>query len=200
MNKTFRTGWFLTITGREFHLLRPDESMISLIDICHSLSLINRFNGHIHKPYSVAEHLCRCYQMAPEDVKLEVLIHDFAEAYYHDIMSPLKDILGSSYKKYENRCQELINKCLLGYKTFRYKSVIKQIDYRMLCTEARDHGQKNRKWWRDEDCYPDQLPQAEQHWTVWRTRLLEYLRQSLIDNDTYLKYLRPKETTVETCS
>lgn len=182
MKKTFRLGWFMTNSGIKFNLMDPKVEMINFADISHSLALINRFNGHTVRPYSVAEHLCHCCEQAefenqPKRAQLEVLIHDFSEAYYQDLMSPIKLMLGATYKAAEDKCQGLIQKFFTGYNATWYTGVVKIIDLRMLATEARDITIQER-WWHEEQAYAHiKISTQMRHWTVWRDRLKEHLRR-----------------------
>ena len=49
-------SWMLTATGQQFDLRFIDDASISLIDIAHHLSQINRYSGACSRPMSVAEH------------------------------------------------------------------------------------------------------------------------------------------------
>jgi uncharacterized protein len=68
---------------------------VQLGDIAHSLSRLCRFNGHYASFYSVAEHAMRCSYTALQrygDPALAraCLHHDDAEAYFGDIIAPIK--------------------------------------------------------------------------------------------------------------
>lgn len=79
-----------TFTGRQFYPLDPRPEHIDIIDIAHSLSMQCRYNGHIHRFYSVAEHCVLASQnVAPENA-LWALLHDATEAYVGDMVRPLK--------------------------------------------------------------------------------------------------------------
>lgn len=80
-----------TYTGKLFDFDNIQPSMICIEDIAHSLALINRYNGMTTFPYSVAEHCVRmtmCDDL-PGD-KLAKLLHDSAEAYIGDLVTPFK--------------------------------------------------------------------------------------------------------------
>lgn len=88
--------WVQTVSGIPFDLLDPKPDMVRVEDIAHALSRIARFNGHTHsEPYSVAHHSMLVADLlaswgAPPAIVREGLLHDAAEAYYGDIVSPLK--------------------------------------------------------------------------------------------------------------
>ncbi len=61
-------NWMLTASGTEYHMdgwqLLANE--VSVQDVAHALSQINRFTGHARRPYSVAEHSLLAAQIARE--------------------------------------------------------------------------------------------------------------------------------------
>lgn len=83
---------------------KPED--VDLESISRSLNNIKRFTGHyaFSRPLSVAQHTYLCTMIAdrlyPKDygVKLMCIIHDFPEAYYGDLSSPLKRFLGDGYR------------------------------------------------------------------------------------------------------
>lgn len=96
-----------TFSGIAFDLLKPQPEMIRIEDIVHSLALINRFNGAAMFPYSVAQHSLYVAGLLPPELKLHGLLHDAAEAYVGDMVSPLKKIM-SEYKKVEARISRVV--------------------------------------------------------------------------------------------
>ena len=88
--------WVQTVSGIPFDLLDPRPDMVRAEDIAHALSRINRFNGHTAgEPYSVAHHSMLVADLlaswgAPPAIVREGLLHDAGEAYYGDVVSPLK--------------------------------------------------------------------------------------------------------------
>jgi hypothetical protein len=98
-----RGSWMQTYTGRAFYPLDPRVEDVDIIDIAHGLSMQCRYNGHVDRFYSVAEHcvLMADYflaEMAAERIwaheahhfALWALLHDAAEAYIGDMVRPLK--------------------------------------------------------------------------------------------------------------
>jgi hypothetical protein len=88
-----------TYSGKRFSLDEANPENIEIVDIAHSLSMICRFNGHTQEFYSVAEH---CVHMArrltDRKTALYALLHDAGEAYYGDVTTPLKRIMGPEAK------------------------------------------------------------------------------------------------------
>ncbi|KKM07785.1 hypothetical protein LCGC14_1730500, partial [marine sediment metagenome] len=90
----------LTYSGRKISILYPGVEDINIEDIAHALSLQCRYNGHCNKFYSVAEHSILAARMfkARYGIKFEcdfiyTLMHDAAEAYVGDLISPVKSEL-----------------------------------------------------------------------------------------------------------
>lgn len=82
-----------TFSGRMVNLVSPTWRDIEIRDIAHALSQINRFTGHTHRPYTVAEHSILASFTNHSELALEKLLHDAHEAYIGDISSPLKRCL-----------------------------------------------------------------------------------------------------------
>lgn len=87
-----------TYSGLLFDPLCPDPDSIVIEDIAHALSLTNRWGGHTHNPFSVAQHSVNVSRMLlklghPYRVQLEGLMHDAPEAYIGDLPKPLKACL-----------------------------------------------------------------------------------------------------------
>jgi len=83
----------LTFSLKIFDFFKPKPEDICIEDIAHHLALINRYNGAIRVPYSVAEHCVRASYLTTGD-PLVNLLHDSAEAYIGDIIAPHKYGLG----------------------------------------------------------------------------------------------------------
>lgn len=87
--------WIHTQYGR-FYIEAPEFKPEA---IAHALGMLVRYNGHVSKFYSVAEHcLLVCGLM--HELKLgdpfEGLLHDAAEAYLRDISAPWKQLVPDS--------------------------------------------------------------------------------------------------------
>lgn len=99
-----------TISNRRIDLLDPDPGMIVLSDIAYALARVPRFGGHTCLPWSVAEHCILVSKLVAEPYKLQALLHDATEAYICDIPSPLKNLLGTTYRDIETRLATAIGK------------------------------------------------------------------------------------------
>lgn len=85
--------WILTHTGRKFDPMEPRAEDVDTLDIAHSLAHLCRFNGHVSRFYSVAEHSVHVASLVSRENQLAGLLHDAAEAYIGDITRPLKGAL-----------------------------------------------------------------------------------------------------------
>jgi len=94
--------WIQTYTGKQFFLDEITAEQIDIKDIAHALSLICRYTGHCAEFYSVAQHSILVSQQLPDELKLDGLMHDAAEAYIGDISTPLKSLL-PEYRKLEGK-------------------------------------------------------------------------------------------------
>jgi hypothetical protein len=121
-----------TFSGIAFDLLDPQPSMVHLEDIIHSLSLVNRFNGAALFPYSVAQHSLHVASLLPAGLRLEGLLHDAAEAYIGDMVSPLKQVM-PEYKQVEARINAVVAEVFgLAYPE---PAAVKQADLAVLSAE-----------------------------------------------------------------
>lgn len=169
--------YFTTYTGIKFYFKNPDISMFDIKDVARALSLINRFQGHTKRPYSVGEHSLRCAEhVVSKEEQLDVLIHDFAEAYYGDIPSPVKVSLSKDYSVLEDNWLRQIYLFLTGRERTNIPETLRRIDYKMCCTESRDLTNHD-KWWMDEDCYDEVITDKEIHWKTIERRLLEKIQE-----------------------
>ena len=95
-----------------FDPLVPQEELICIADIAHSLSMLCRANGHFKSFYSVGQHSINCMREAQargysKRVQLGCLLHDASEAYLSDVTRPVKKEL-PQYKLIEEPLQAAI--------------------------------------------------------------------------------------------
>lgn len=97
-------------SGRVIDFNDFKKSDVCLEDIAHHLSSINRFGGGLNHSthYSVAQHsvILAMYALINYDTKIArcCLLHDAAEAYLGDVITPLKNLL-PDFKKIEELFQ-----------------------------------------------------------------------------------------------
>lgn len=142
--RNYRKGkWFQTYSGIQFYPVDPRIEEINIEDIAHGLAFQCRYNGHVREFFSVGQHSVLVSYHVPPHLALEGLMHDAAESYLGDVISPLKAFLGR-YKKYEHNLEKLIA-LKYGLK-FPHPPEIKHADLRVLMAEKRDLIPVQRKW------------------------------------------------------
>ncbi len=124
-----------TFKGHYFNLLTPENSVIDIEDIAHSLARQCRFTGHTREFYSVASHSLWCSFLVDSRLALEALMHDAAEAYLGDVATPLKQLL-PAYKVIEDQVERVV-RMHFGL-PHPMSPAVKEIDALMLMTEKRD--------------------------------------------------------------
>lgn len=124
----------LTYSGKMVDLYQPDPDTIDFADIAMALGRLNRYNGHTTRPYTVAEHSIRMSYLVPEEDAVWALVHDAAEAYIGDIISPVKRLCPELYVMERALLDVICDK--LGLPRDMPASVL-EADERLLATEAR---------------------------------------------------------------
>lgn len=120
-------------SGRKVYLDDLTENDYSIIDVAHSLSQNNRWNGHADMPISVAQHSWLCSQMAPKELAFDMLMHDMGEAVMSDIPRPIKAFIQGA-QEFDDRIS-----ADMAFKfgcTFPMTATMKLVDNRVLKTEA----------------------------------------------------------------
>lgn len=113
-------------------------------DIAHSLSNLCRFNGHTSEFYSVAQHSVLVSYIVPPEHALAALLHDAAEAYCGDVVSPLKALL-PVYQAIHNDIERTIF-LQLGLE-YPAPACVRDADIVALATEVRDLMPNNPALW-----------------------------------------------------
>ena len=166
-----------TFTGKKFYPLDPRPEDVCLEDIAHSLSLINRFNGHTKSIYTVADHCINVEKYlillgVNEKVRLHGLLHDASEAYICDIPSPLKRMI-PEYKAIEKAVQAAIIKFFwLTELSYWEEKMIKTADEYMLAVEAKELMANTADW------NLMRVPQVEISPAYWNAKRL-YIKKVL---------------------
>lgn len=194
MTESWRLGdWMETRSGLRFYPLDPAVEDVDPEDIAHALGMLCRYNGHVRKFYSVAEHcvlMSRWVQdeTGDRDAALWALLHDAPEAYVGDMIRPLKRSM-PDYVLAENAVMAAIAS-RFGLEHTVTKSwrgqiiridgppvIVKHADNRILLTERRALMADSPNRWAVDDLEP--LPvqvvgwgPAEARW-AYRNRLIE---------------------------
>lgn len=130
----------MTYTGVLMDPLAPNPEQIRMEDIAHALSMISRANGHFPEIHTVAQHCLECAAEAkarnlPRDIQLFCLLHDGAEAYLGDFISPVKERM-PTYGKAERKLLAMIYEKFAGrVPSTEEKRIVKEIDKTLLYFE-----------------------------------------------------------------
>ena len=114
-----KRAWQRMLSGRRLDLLDPTPMDIEIEDIAHGLSFLARWNGQTigDKGFSVAEHSLlveKIFSLINPSIepkwKMAALLHDAAEYVIGDLISPVKNSVGSEYGDLEDRLMTAINR------------------------------------------------------------------------------------------
>jgi uncharacterized protein len=92
------------------HLVDPFNLKVedcAKIDFIHSICLLNRYTGHSKYPFSVGQHSYVLANHVPKSLRKAAIIHDFSEALFNDIASPVKARF-HQYREDEEVAQKVI--------------------------------------------------------------------------------------------
>lgn len=179
-NTSVNESWLATSSGRVINLLDPDPDSFTIEDIAGNLSKLCRFNGQLKQFYSVAQHSMYVAELVPEPFKLQALLHDATEAYVCDVPTPLKAMLGRTYRDIEDRIAVAIGK-RFGVELLNLHPTVKAADRVMLLSERDALQAKPQSWGQEMDeglRYPNFDPE------YWLS--MDQIRDKFIAN--YYKY------------
>lgn len=161
--------WTETYSGLRVELASPQVRDIEIVDIAHALSLQCRFNGNCVAHYSVAQHsvhvmeVIRDQYLTPgaeffddNNLLFAGLMHDAAEAYLGDLITPLKQMpgIGPAYKKIEYDFNAVIFARFGIAWSEDTDDIVSSVDQIMLATEARDLMSTEGRDWDLDPGYP----------------------------------------------
>jgi hypothetical protein len=150
--------WMITHGGREHYLSGHEilSNVVDIRDVAQSLAQINRFTGHCHRPYCVAEHSLVVRDQARLEgksavVQLACLMHDAHESFTSDASTPAKHSIGPGWATFEHRQADLVRRQFGLVTAFQtYRDLIHHYDLVALATERRDltnyDPKRNRPW------------------------------------------------------
>jgi hypothetical protein len=146
--------WIRTSTGVNFYPLDPKPEEIVIYDIAQALSNLCRYNGHMERHYSVAQHSLMVADELrkrgyPAIIQMFGLLHDGSEAYICDIPRPIKPYL-TNYFEIEKKLQDMIYERFAGrLPTEEEHRIIKEVDDDALLFEVENYIHFNDWRWRD---------------------------------------------------
>jgi len=127
--KIVHNGCMITYTGEVIDLMNPKENNYLIEDIAHHLAYICRWNGATKTYLSVAEHCCMMFDMVPEAHKATALFHDCEEAYWGDIIKPVKNLLPDEMRQ---RMREMRALIFEKFSVPAISEVIEKVDFELL--------------------------------------------------------------------
>lgn len=127
--------WMQTFTGKRFDLAEPLAALVDVRDIAHGLARCCRYAGQCNTFYSVAQHsVLVSRQVAPEHA-LAGLLHDAAEAYVGDLVSPLRRL--PELEGYNAVHDRVLRAVFVRFGVgWPLHASVKEADVRLLATEA----------------------------------------------------------------
>lgn len=146
--------WMLTANAHQVDMRYPRLGAITLADIGHHLSIINRFCGATCRPYSVAEHSLLVVEILQREFELEDphalfagLMHDAHEAYTNDVSTPAKGEI-EGWAAFEGRFERTVRSAFaLATAAYTHRLAIKQADLIALATERAQLLPKHAGLW-----------------------------------------------------
>lgn len=155
--------WIQTYSGKRFDFMDPDPESIDIEDIAQALSMQCRYNGHIRSFYSVAEHSVHVAALMSNPFeRFPALLHDAAEAYIGDMVSPLKRMM-PEYKEIERRVESAIRR---RFNLIPMPEEVKLRDLQMLIVEKHAlHLHPALHEWECERTHGHDLPKV--HFRCW---------------------------------
>lgn len=122
---------YITLSSGGYYTFGQEEDLdVTIDDIARSLSMIARFNGHVSKFYSVAQHSVLLSRLAPDDLKMAALLHDASEAYLGDIVAPLKEYFRANSNNVFFELEEKLEKHIMSHLSKTHNST--KIDYEKI--------------------------------------------------------------------
>lgn len=141
----------VTASGRHIDLanIGSENNIITLHDVAHGLAKQCRFNGQIDRFYSVAEHSILVSRLVPKKLAIYGLLHDAAEAFLGDIVTPLKAMI-TGYDEIERKLlQHIVHQLGVDWRPFISQfdqQFIKQADLQALKLEKETFYINEPEW------------------------------------------------------
>lgn len=170
-------GKKVCISGEILDIFNPDPINIDLIDIGWGLANQIRFGGQCLFPYSVGQHSVLLSHMVPKHLAAVALMHDAAEAYVGDIITPLKMLM----PEFEVAEHKILRMIFEKFSTFHHTldfdlmEEFKTYDLQICWHEAKTL-QPFETWTKDREVCPEVRAHSIEVWSPEKTRLLFFQR------------------------
>lgn len=139
--------WQRMLSGRRLNLVEPSPLDVEIEDIALGLSRNTRWNGQTTGPHawSIAQHsdlvveiVRRLKPRAPATLLMAAKLHDASEYVTHDLITPLKAVVGDVFKEVERGLTRAIHIRfgLPAMLSAADKTLIKKADRVAAATEA----------------------------------------------------------------
>lgn len=173
----------MTVSGQPFDFIHPEMYRVDVEYIAWAISKICRYSGQCCADYKVGQHSVLVSLLVPQEYALQGLLHDAAEAYINDMVSPVK-ALCEDYKVIEKRVEQAIFP-KLGLPYPLHPSV-KQADRVLLATEKRDLLPFDKEFWDNLGPSIEPLPDPIRPIEDWREVYKLFMKryEELTGNDS----------------
>jgi hypothetical protein len=164
-------GKKVCVSGEILDIFNPNPINIDLIDIGWGLANQIRFGGQCLFPYSVGQHSVLLSRMVPEHLAAVALMHDAAEAYVGDIITPLKKLM----PEFEVAEHKILRVVFEKFSTFYHPldfglmEEFKTYDLQ-ICWHEANTLQPYQTWTKDREVCPEIKSHRILQWTPEETR------------------------------
>lgn len=131
--------FMVTLSGTRVLIEAPHPDTIHFGDIARGLSNQCRYNGQVEPFYSVAQHSCHVSDSLPPHLQTIGLLHDAAEAYLGDVITPIKKRLHTYQHMESVFFKTICARFGVEWNDSAWRAVA-DVDFAMLATECRDLG------------------------------------------------------------
>lgn len=128
------TDGITLLSGKVFDYNNPAACPVDIIDIAQPQSNICRFAGQLPYFYSVAQHCVNASYIVAEEFAFDTLMHDTAESFTNDIVTPLK-VAVPLFKELEQKIEAAMG-ARFGFR-YPLPEAVKVADLQMLALEMR---------------------------------------------------------------
>lgn len=170
-----KKNYIFTFTGRKFYYDEFKPEQFDIEDIAHAASLINRFGGHTTRAYPLAKHCIISCQIAPDEFKLEALLHDAVEAVIGDCPTGLKHGMPGvmdGYREYEKKQEEQL------VKRFKLQGIkpgeLVDIDRDLAYLEALAWLNFDHRSWKEPDGIKERMRRYHKRWPTFVSDIHNY--------------------------